>query len=70
METQIIITGGHPDNGQWSYPSKIGSKNVTVYDMYGLRTFLPQMNNARYSHGCGYYRNDVDQMVSMRHFEI
>jgi len=54
METQVVITGG---------PGWPLSRNVSVYDMFGWRADLPQMNMGRALHGCGYYRNNNDQIV-------
>ena len=52
METQVVITGGR------SAPNK-----VTIYDMYGWRADLPDLNTGRNYHGCGYYRNINDKIV-------
>ena len=54
METQLVITGGYNAN------------LVTMYDMYGFVSELPDMNEGRQGHGCGYYRNDNDQIVSLK----
>ena len=56
METQVVITGGFEPNWQ-------PSSNVAIYDEYGLKADLPPLNVGRGSHGCGYYRNQNDQIV-------
>ena len=54
METQLVITGGY------------NSSQVTMYDMNGFVAQLPDMAEARMGHGCGYYRNDNNQIVSLK----
>ena len=56
METQFVITGG-------IYFYERPQRNVSLYDMYGLRAELPPLNIGRENHGCGYYRNQNDQIV-------
>ena len=50
----MVITGGYNAN------------LVTVYDMYGFVAQLPDITEGRQGHGCGYYRNDNDQIVSYK----
>ena len=51
----LIITGGYDVLGH--------TNRVTKYNKNGIATVLPTLNNARYTHGCGSYRNTNHQKV-------
>ena len=53
----VIITGGSEKNST-------AKRKVIRYGPAGFIEYLPDLENARYFHGCSGYYNDQDQLVS------
>ena len=53
----VIITGGHITSA--------GSSFVYVYTNQGYKQRLPDLQEPRYFHTCGFYHDSNDQMVSI-----
>ena len=47
---QLVITGGQGDGGK-------GISRVQVYTVGGAKEQLPDLNQPRYAHACGYFFN-------------
>ena len=54
----IVITGGEAGGNN-------GFSRVVRYNTQGEATLLPNLQQPRYAHGCGYYYNN-DQVVSCK----
>ena len=59
-----MITGGTDDNG--TYGEAIA--RVTSYSFEGFLADLPDMNEARSSHGCSHYLNSDNKIVSSKFY--
>ena len=56
LPEMFILTGG-----------RYTLTTVSRYTTSGWMEDLPELNDGRYSHGCGYFYNDDMQRVSIRH---
>ena len=57
LENKVILTGGVIDS--------VESTTVSVYDRNGWIGNLPNLQTVRRNHGCGHYRDDNDNIVSV-----
>ena len=57
-----MITGGSDNSGTYGEPLA----RVTSYTYDGFLADLPEMNEARKQHGCTYFINNDDMIVSRR----
>ena len=56
----VILTGGYwLGNGQTD-----ASSIVSIYDQNGWRKDLPSLQQERKNHGCGFYNDDKNNIVS------
>ena len=60
FEDKIVITGGSDNSGTYGEPLA----RVTSYTYDGFLADLPEMNEARKQHGCTYFINNDDKIVS------
>ena len=58
LPEMFILTGGYHT-----------LKTVSRYSTSGWMEDLPELNEGRYHHGCGYFFNDDMQRVSIRHLK-
>ena len=56
FENEVVITG----SGQWN---SFVSPSVSVYNENGWVKKLPDLNIARFLHGCGYFVNNDNKLV-------
>ena len=60
FEDKIVITGGSDNSETYGEPLA----RVTSYTYDGFLADLPEMNEARKQHGCTYFINNDDKIVS------
>ena len=61
FEDKIVVTGGSDNSGTYGEPLA----RVTSYTYEGFLADLPEMNEARKAHGCTYFRNNDNKIVSL-----
>ena len=62
--SDFVITGGHvTDDGD-------DSGRVVKYSIKGEATLLPRLQEPRYYHGCGYYYDQNNVLVSFNITEL
>ncbi len=61
FEDKIVVTGGSDNTGTYGEPLT----RVTSYTYEGFLADLPEMNEARKDHGCTYFRNNDNKIVSL-----
>ena len=54
FQNEVIITGGQDD-----------PRGVSVYNIDGFKENLPNLVNGRYLHGCSYFTNNNNDIVSL-----
>ena len=52
-EDSVVVTGGQSNGG----------KTVSLYDVGGWKSDLPDLNQGRYDHGCGGYVDSNNNKV-------